>query len=311
MADWTHLGKVAPGAKAYLFIGPAQNALDELVRRATEGVHHVRTVHPPFGADDLAVLLGTPEETQALIVRELEGAKVSEVSAISAYLKAPRRPGSSLVLVGDPPVFEDVEPIRQRITKLPSATFIDVSDPRGDVGRKALTAWVGEEWQTTTAAATRAVTRADYSIEVLVWATRTFHALTSGKPVEGQLASRLVDIAVPVQPVDSAYRLLLERDARAVEAVAHLSPGQRLGLFRRLEAALTDLELLHPVFSAGSSVKSAASRTGVSLVRVLELAACAPRYPPGVVLRCRQILALALAHHTQPESARIAAILWS
>jgi hypothetical protein len=144
-----------------------------------------------------------------------------------------------------------------------------------------------------------------------VWATRVFRALTSGQSIEGSRALRAVEIAVPLAPTEQAYRMLLARHPDAARVATRLAPQHGLGLLRLLESALTDIELLYPVLNSGTSIKTAAERTGIHLVRALELAEHVPRYPPGVALRCRQMLALGLAHHDQPEAVSTVAILWS
>lgn len=309
MADWaSSAAKVAPGEKVYLFTGAAGNALDWLVRRASTDVTHVVTLRPPLTSDDLGMMLGVGEETQALVVRDIETATDADLTLVLAYLDQPKRRGQSLLLVGTRCDHRD---LRAKITRTKGALLVDTTDPTGLAGRKHLIGWVAEEWQTTIAAATLACERASYAIGPLVWATRAFHALTSGHPTEGTRATALVHLAVPLTPSVRAYRLLLERDPAATAAVAALDPSQTLALLRLLEAALTDLMLLHPVLSAGHTAKTAADKTGLHLVRALELAALAPRYPPSVVLRCRQALALGLAHHRQPEAARTVAMLWS
>jgi hypothetical protein len=310
VGDWANTAnRVKPGGKVYLFTGPGC-VLDWLIGRATAGVTHRYTIRPPFTADDLGVVLGTGDETQAIIVRDIERATEAEWYLISHYLEPAKTRGQSLLLAGQhSPDLDVVKSLRTKISR--QGFIVDGSDPTGLMGRKSLVQWVAEEWQTTMLAATRACERSNFSVAGLIFASRAFLAMSSGQPVEGAKALRLVDLAVPVRQTEHAYRLLLDRSPDALPAVRGLTPTQTLHLFRLIESALTDIELLYPVLSAGLSVKSAADKTGLHIVRVLELAEWAPRYPPSVALQCRQILALGLSNFTQPEAARTVAILWS
>jgi hypothetical protein len=145
-----------------------------------------------------------------------------------------------------------------------------------------------------------------------MYATKVFKVFSGDKPIVGQASKRMVEACTPVYIQDEAYMYLMYRHrVKAVELVKNMDSSQRLGFFRRLEAALTDLQLLHSQLgSAKLSAKTLANKTGLHIVRVLELITLAPRYNPSVVLQCRQALHLALENYTQPESAVLLAMVW-
>lgn len=310
MGDWANTApKVAPGGKAYLFTGPAGNAIDWLTHRATVDVEHVVGLRPPLHPADLGVHTG---DSTAIVVRGMERGDEADWELLERFLTPVKIKGTSVVITAiGLPDHDAVRALKAKMGRWKGSAVVDTSSPTGPQGRKDLITWAANDWQTTVLAATRACERTGYDVAALVHAAHAWHAMTSGRPTDGTRALRLVDIAVP-QPVEqAAYTLLLTRDPAAVDAATGLDARRTLGLLRALEAALTDLELIQPVLTTGATTRQISDKTGVHIVRVLELAEWAPRYPPGVIARCRQALAIGLADHTQPEAAATVALLWS
>jgi hypothetical protein len=193
-----------------------------------------------------------------------------------------------------------------------AAVRVSVNNPQTEKSQKDLVQWIVENWRITTDVARMACERSNWDVGTLMWATKVFKVFTGGKPIIGQQSKRMVEACTPVYVQDEAYMYMLYRHrTQAIELSRNLDSSQRLGLFRRLEAALTDLQLLHSTLgSAKLSAKTLANKTGLHIVRVLELITLAPRYNPSVIIQCRQALQLGLESYTQPESAVLVAMVW-
>jgi hypothetical protein len=302
MADWANgYDNVVPGKKLYIFTGESAAAREELIERATQGVDHV--VHFP-DPKDFSSLYGTIGETTAFVLRHVED--MTDWSHVDAYLSSKQIKGYSLVLSGSK-LPEQAKSLKSR-----TAVRVDVSSPKTEKSQKDLVQWVGENWKITTDVARMACERSNWDVGTLMWATKIFKVFSDDKPVVGQQSKRMVEACTPVYIQDEAYMYILYRHRTyAAELVKDMDSSQRLGFFRRLEAALTDLQLLHSVMgSAKLSAKTFAHKTGLHIVRVLELITLAPRYNPSVIIQCRQALQLGLQNYTQPESAVLVAMIW-
>lgn len=297
MADWANgYDKVVPGKKLYIFTGESAAAREELITRATEGVTHVINLGP---LEYLMLMYGTLDESTAFVVRHTED--LTDWTYVEEYLKLKQIKGYSLILSGT-----EAKSLKS------AAVRVSVNNPQTEKGQKDLVHWIGESWQITLDVARMACERTNYDVGALMWATKVFKVFSGGKPVIGQVSKRMVETCTPVYVQDEAYMYLLYRHRTyAAELVKNLDSSQRLGFFRRLESALTDLQLLHSVLgSAKLSAKTLANKTGLHIVRVLELITLAPRYNPSVIIQCRQALQLALSNYTQPESAVLLAMIW-
>jgi hypothetical protein len=306
VADWATHEPFGPGEKVYLFTGSAGNALEFLVRRATAGAH-VLTLRPPLSVDSLTTIMGFPGQLQIILVRQIEDCSEADWALLDRYLAPAKVRGQSLVLVGEKavPAGPEVKSVLARIRR--QGRTVDVNDPTGPAGRAALEAWVEKEWRTSHQVANAACVRADYSVETLVWAWRTWWTITKGSLFTGSIALRLVERIVPQTPADTAYRALLER--RPVRRLS-LAPEETLGLLRRLESALSDLALIAPVLSVGATPRTVVNRTGVHVVRVMDLSPLVARYPEAAIYKCRQALAFGFAYWRHPEVATVVANLW-
>ena len=290
MADWANgYDKVVPGKKLYIFTGASAAAREALIDLVTADATNVVNV---FNVEDLSFLYGTLGDTTVFVVRHTED--ITDWTPIEAYLSQKQIKGYSLILSG------------VTVKSLKSAAVrVSVNNPQTEKGQKDLVQWVGENWQITKDVARMACERSNWDVGTLMWATKVFKVFSGGKPVIGQKSKRMVEACTPVYIQDEAYMYILYRHrVQAVQLVRDLDSSQRLGLFRRLEAALTDLQLLHSAMvSAKLSAKTLAHQTGLHIVRVLELITLAPRYNPSVIIQCRQALQLGLTNYTQPESA--------
>ena len=304
MADWANgYDKVVPGKKLYIFTGASAAAREELVERATAGITQVVSV------EDAAIMLnshGTIGDSTAFVVRHTEERHDEQFwQYVNLYLGL-KGTKSSLVLSGSK-LPEEAKSLKSR-----AAVRVDVSSPKTEKSQKDLVHWVGENWRITTDVARMACERSNWDVGTLMWATKVFKVFSGDQPVVGQQSKRMVEACTPVYMVDEAYMYMLYRHrAQAAELVKGLDSNQRLGLFRRLEAALTDLQLLYSAMgSAKLSAKTLAYKTGLHIVRVFELITLAPRYNPSVILQCRQALQLGLENYMQPESAVLVAMVW-
>lgn len=304
MADWANgYDKVVPGKKLYIFSGASGAAREELISRATEGVTHVINLSD---LDYLMLMYGTLGESMAYVLRNMEDVK--DWRYIDEYLKLKQIKGCSLILSGTH--LPDEAKTLKTLKGL--AVRVTVDSPKTEKGQKDLVQWIVENWQVTADVARMACERSNFDIGTLMWATKVFKVFTGGKPVLGQMSKRMVEACTPVYVVDEAYMYMLYRHrVQALEMIKNLDANERLGFFRRLESALTDLQALHSALgSAKISAKVLSNKTGLHIVRVLELMNLAPRYNPSVIIQCRQALQLGLSNYTQPESAVLVAMVW-
>lgn len=302
MADWANgYDKVVPGKKLYIFTGDSAAAREELIERATEGVTHVFDLREP---DSIVNVFGSLGDSVALVLRGIED--ITDWQHIDIYLDLKQVKGCSLVLSGSK-LPEEAKSVKSR-----TAVRVDASNPKTEKSQKDLVQWIVENWRITPDVARMACERSNWDVGTLAWATKVFKVFSGGNPVIGQKSKRMVEACTPVYVQDEAYMYMLYRHrTRAVELVRNMDSSQRLGFFRRLESALTDLQLLHSTLgSAKLSAKALSSKTGLHIVRVLELITLAPRYNPSVIIQCRQALQLGLSNYTQPESAVLVAMVW-
>lgn len=302
MADWANgYDKVVPGKKLYIFTGESAAAREELISRATEGVTQVINLG---SLKYLFLMHGTLDESTAFVLRHPED--VTDWQYVEAYLNLKHVKGTSLILSGSS------LPDQAKSVKSRTAVRVDVSNPKTEKGQKDLVQWIVENWRITTDVARMACERSTWDVGSLMWATKVFKVFSGDKPIVGQQSRRMVEACTPLYMQDEAYLYLLYRHrTQAAELVRNFDANQRLGFFRRLESALTDLQLLHSmVGSVKITAKGLASKTGMHIVRVLELITLAPRYNPVVVMQCRQALQLGLSNYTQPESAVLVAMIW-
>lgn len=302
--------KLRPGHKAYLFVGPAGNAIDYLIRGATTETDHTIALRPPLEAERLSSVLGSGLDTQTTLVRDVHLMDETDWELIGKYLKVSKVKGSSLILVGEEvPDLDVAQEVKGKIGR--QGLYVDVSSPKGEVGRKALVNWLAYEWQVHTSVAEQACLRADYSVERLVWATNVYKRLSSGRVLTGRKAVQLMEVSVPVPRVNDAYRLTLSKNLKALDAVQGFNATQNLQLFRMLESALTDLSLIHAVLQVrGTSMTTLSSKSGVHIVRVMELAQLATLYSPRMVQQCRQALKIGFDNYLQPEAASMVVAIW-
>jgi hypothetical protein len=312
VGDWANTqDKVVPGKKSYLFVGSAGNAIDSLIRQATAGIDYVTTVRPPLEADILNMVSGVLDDTQTLVVRGIEDLKESDWVRLYTFMLHKKIKGTSIILAGrDFPETVTSKEVKAAVVR--QGVFVDVTSPTGHVGRRSLAQWVGENWKITQDLATQVCERVSYSVEKIVWATTVFLRLSGGKPMVGHNAKMLAFVATPVEPVEDAYRLVLSKNRQAaLEVVSQFNVEHNLAFFRLLEAALTDLSLLHKVITNGNfSTKTIADKSGLHIVRVLDLIDLAPRYSPTAVQQCRQALQLGLENANQKEAAYVVVSVW-
>lgn len=308
MTDWSNgIYKVKPGLKAYLFVGEAGNALDELVSRAVDGVDYVKTIYPPLTFTDMSVVLGMPEETQCLMIRDAEKLSPYDVALISKYLKPKKVKGRSLLMVGSKMPTEEYM-LRQAMKQ---GLIIEVKDPGGDLGRKNLAQWLGEECKVMVVDAAEVCERVNYSIEQLVWVRKAYLAMSGGKVLDRTVSQKLLSLATPSAAVDDVFSLVMSKNKKAPLAAAGLNVSQTIQLLHMLEAALTDISLLWPHVADNYTLKSLSNKSELHIIRVIELEKYVSGYPPPVIARCRRALNIGLANSFQPEAAKTVALLWS
>jgi len=311
MVDWVSgHQRVAPGKKVYPFVGPGGHLRHLLIQKATANVDFVRNLRSPLLPADLNFSVGL-EQSSTTVIRGTETLTASDWEAVGVYLDGRKPPGQSLVLSGES-VGDSPEAKKAKNKIQGQGIMIDTSPPGGEVGQKALVQWVLEEWKVRIDVARQACARAGYSPEALVWATPVWKTLSGGRPMVGYQAPRMVELVLPAPEEDSVYSLILARQRMpAWEAAKSLPTESLLGLFRRLEAAVTDLERLHAVLGDGRlSAKVLSNKSGVHIVRTMELMALASHYNPTSVVQCRQALQIGFDNHRQPESAALTALIW-
>lgn len=303
MADWAS-ASIEPGEKVYLFVGPAGVALDILVAQAigdTPVLHHL---YPPLTADMLS--RSSVEERHVTIIRSVEELSDSEWLLLDDLLAVPKIKGQSVILVGSAiPSGGSAAVVRARVQR--QGKLVDVSTPTGVAGRQGLVEWVQREFVVPLTLARSICERVDYSVADLVWARKVWLAVTGGSQLALTPASKLANLVVPQSDIDRAYRALLERSPITL---SQMSPRDTLYLLRRLESALSDLDLLSPVMVRGASAKVCANRTGLHIVRVMELTPIVSRYPPAALGKCRKALMFGLTHYQEPEAASLVAMMW-
>jgi hypothetical protein len=301
---------VVPGKKVYLFLGPGGHLRDLLIQQAVAQSDFVRSLRPPLSSSDLSFSTGL-EQTQTTVIRGTEDMKSSDWEVVAGYLDGRKPPGQSLILSGElVPELPEAKKAKNKIQG--QGIMVDTTPPGGEIGRKDLVQWVLEEWKVTIDVARQACSRAGYSPEALVWATPVWKTLSGGRPVVGYQAPKMVELVLPATDEESVYGLILTRHRMtAWEAAKTLPPESILGLLRRLEAAVTDLGRLHSVLGDGRlSAKILSNRSGVHIVRTLELMSLASHYSPASVAQCRQALQIGFDNHRQPEVAALTALIW-
>lgn len=307
MASWLTSSQIVAGQKVYLLVGEA-GPVHSVLTRVLDGVQHVYRCFCPIQVDDLGVDLGAPGDSMAIVIQNIQDASEEEWDLITKWLSQYKVPGRSLVLTGSAASNgPNARLARKKVSS--QGVYLEAVSPTGEVGRRELVEWVAQEWKITVRDAQTACVRADYSLERLVWSTRIFQALSSGRVITGNLAQKLITLAVPVTDVDDIYRRLLTKSHSTTDAVS-LSSQQALTLFRMLESALTDLSMISSTLVPGMSAKTVAGRTGIHIVRVLELLPLVPRYAHGVIQRCRQVLAVGFDYYRQPEVVNVVLRLW-
>lgn len=305
MGDWATT-EVVPGGKAYLFYGDSGNAVDYLIHQASATAVHRITLRPPIAEDELSTHMGNDGELFVTVIRSAELLSDLEWDMLGRYLTPSKVKGRSLIIAGGEIVFS---PTAQRVRSLiqRQGKVVAVVSPSGMAARKSLEEWVSRTWNTSSQVAHQACLRSDYSIGELLWSSKVWLSVTRGSRVEGQTALALLGRLLPSSDLDSAYNALL---SRVPVASLSLSPEDTLSLCGRLETALTDLTSIRPVLGTGVSLKSVGAKTGLSEFRVTELAPLVSRYPPSLVAKCRQALAIGFANYRQPETSSLVALLW-
>lgn len=309
MASWVAaLHKLSPSAKVVLFLGdgPPVSFLTELI---TSWFDRALFLIPPISADDLATTIGMPSETQATVVGPVDQLDESGWDLLARYLAPAKVPGTTLVLTGerlpDYPAAGKIKDLAGRGKNV----YAQAVSPTGAKGRDELIKWVAETWSIYPHDADYACARADFDLTAIVWATRTFLALSKGGPVVGERARAMINVAVPPSPLSDAYSLIIGRSRQAVHAVHSFSPHETLGLLRLLERGISDMERIRPHLQepTGTVVRE----SGVHIARVKELTKLLPLYSTDTLTRCRDVLELGFSGWTQPECAATVALLWA
>lgn len=309
MASWVAAArKLSQSAKLSLFLGDGP-PVSYLVEQLTARFDRTLFLIPPIGPDDLATTIGMPSETQATVIGPVDQLDEAGWDLLVRYLAPAKLPGTTLVLTGerlpDHPAAQKVKDLAGRGKNV----YAQATSPTGAKGRDELIEWVAETWSIYPHDADYACARADFDLTAIVWATRAFLALSKGKPVVGERARAMINVAVPASPLTDAYTMIMGRSRDAIHAVLGFTPEQTLGLLRMLERGITDMERIRPFLS--ESTGKIVRESGVHVVRVKELTRLLPLYSTDTLTRCREVLALGFSHWLEPEAAETVALLWA
>jgi hypothetical protein len=260
--------------------------------------------------DDLGIVLGVGEETQALVINGMEQATESDWFYIDRHLEPAKVKGRSLVLSGTSALpCAEFESARARIAR--QGLYVEAKAPNGDLGRRYLAEWFADEAKVTVQAAKLVCQSLDYSLELILWTLKRYLAVSSKQELPLSQASKLLDVATPVPPTGDAFWLTLQKHPKAVQVASSLDSTETKHYLQRLESAITDMELIYPVLGSGATYKVVSEKTGLHIVRVIELADYVVNYPPSSVFRCREALDIGFSYPYQKESAKVVALLWT
>lgn len=311
MGSWVgSLRKLSKQAKLSLLVGEP-TPVTYLEQQITALFDRTLFLDPPLTPDGLSTVIGTPDESQATVVSSVDVLGEDGWDLLASYLAPAKVPGTTLVLVGES--LPDY-PAAQRVKELAGRgknVYAQATSPSGAAGRDELIGWVAETWSIYPHDADYACARADFDLTSIVWATKVFLALTGGKPVIGETARKLIDIAVPASPLADAYTAIIRRSREAPRSVHGFTPEQTLSLLKWLESTLFELDAIRPAVQQREPLGKVSKVSGVHISKVKELKPLLSLYSADTEARCREVLDLGFSSWMQPGCAETVALLWA
>lgn len=297
--------KVKPGLKSYLYVSEYANVIDELMRRSLK-CNYVNKLSHPFTKSDLDLIMGVPEDTQAIVI-DLNYVTQSEFELLDEFLTKPKIKNLSVYLYAfDHP--SDL--IKSRVSKQGLCVYGD--DPNTAMSRKHLSEWLGDECKIHVSDAYKVAQSLDWNLGAILWTIKSYQAVSGGKVFDRPTSQKVLNLVAFQDPVSTAFSLIVSKKKTEAALLAKtLSSDQTQDLIERLRDFLQGISLVSEAVKTESSDKKISVASGRSINDVVFLQPFISRYPFSTITKCNKLLNFTQEHIEQPETAETVALLWA